>query len=357
MRPTVPLAAALAAAVLGAAGCGGEDDSGAARALLERGFDAPIASAQVAISLTADLRGIPQQRQPVRIKLAGPYRSNGGARLPDADLDVTVSSGGQTFSLGLISTGDAAYLDFQGTSYRLEDATVQRLNGAGAPRAGEHPSGGLKERFGIDPLGWLRDLDQRDDADVAGVRTRHVRGTVDVGRLLRDLNRLVARVPGSAPGRPPAQLTDDQVDRARDAVDDPRLDVYVGAADGRIRRLSTDVEFEVPEKSRARVNGLREGRVSLDVELSAVGQPQRIVAPESSRPIAELTKQLGGLGVLGLLFGGSAGDRPGGPAGGRPVVPGGSTPTPEQFDRYSQCLERAKPSDIAAIERCSALLR
>jgi hypothetical protein len=333
-----PLAALLAVTALLLAGCGGGGDEGEARELLRKGFGASIGTANISVDLTAKLEGIPQQQGPVRVKLAGPYRSNGQGKLPDADLDVVISGGGQTFSMGLLSTGERAFVVFGGTPYESSAATVKRLNGAGG--------GGGVGGLGISPLDWLDDASDEGEATVNDVATRHVRANVDVEKALRDLNGVVAKT--AAPGQPAPTLGDAQIKQIDGVIDDPKLDVYVGRDDDKIRRFSLDLTFEVPEASRRRLNGLSSGTVTLDVELTEVGQPQRIEEPASSRPMAELNKLLGGRGILGLLFGLTTGT---------PQQNGSTSPTPEQIEAYRECIDQAKPNDAGAIERCRELLR
>ena len=331
------LAALLAVTALALVGCGGGDDEGDAREILRKGFGTSIGTANVSVDLTAKLEGIPQQQGPVRVKLAGPYRTNGEGKLPDAKLDVVISGGGQTFSMGLLSTGERAFVVFGGTPYEVSNATVRRLNGA--------RKGGGVGGLGISPLDWLGDVSDEGEATVNDVKTRHVRADVDVEKALRDLNEVVAKT--ARPGSPPPTLDEDQIAEIDDVIDDPKLDVYVGRDDDRIRRFSLDFAFEVQEEDRRRLNGLRSGTITLDVELTEVGQPQRIENPESPEPMSQLNKLLGGRGILGLLFGVTTGT---------PQGDGEGSPTPEQIEAYRECIDDAKPSDSAAIARCRELL-
>ena len=327
------------------AGCNDSGDSGEARDVIEKGFGGSIGTARLTVDLTAKLEGIPQQQGPVKIELNGPYRSDPSGGLPAAALDMTISGGGQTFSLGLLSTGDRAFVGFGGTAYEVEPETVKRLNG-GRGRGAPGLRGALRDRFGVDPLGWVTNATYEGESTINGVETRHARAEVDVEKVLTDLNRVVART--AAPGRPAPTLTAEQIEGIGERIEDPKLDVYVGAEDGKLRRISLDLAFEVPEGDRRRFNGLESGTITLDVELSEVGRPQKIEAPRSSRPYSELNELLGGRGILGLLFGATTGTpQPGGPG----------SPTPDQIKAYRECIDQAKPSDTARIERCNELLR
>jgi len=336
-----PLLALAVVAIVGASasGCGG-GDSKEARRILRQGFSASIPSASISIDFTGKLDGIPQLSRPVRIRLAGPYRNNGRRKIPSLSWDVSIAGGGQAFSTGLISTGDRAFVIFQGTAYEVSAATVADLNRRWSQRRrGTTSFAGL----GLHPLDWVRGASMDGDSVIAGVKTNHIAASLDVGKMLADLNRLGGSTVPSL-GQTP-KLTAHDIDEVKKVVKNPSFDVYVGKADGRIRRIATNLEFTVPSSARAKLRGLKGGTITFDVELAGVGAPQAIAAPKGARPISDLRKQLagglgGGLGA-GLGAPGAAG---GGPSG-------------SKLQSYSQCLQKANPSDTAALQRCSALLK
>jgi hypothetical protein len=357
---------ALAAGLLAGCGGGSEED---AKALLKRGFNESIESANVTIDISAKVDGVPQLNQPVRVKLGGPYQSNGKTKLPSLNWDVSVSGGGQTFSAGLISTGDKGFVNFQGTNYQVDDSTMTQLQQAAA-QGGTSGSKSLKQ-FGVDPLNWVTDASVEGESDVAGVKTKHVTTGLDVEKLFQDLNKVVARAGGAVGQAKPTQLTPELIDQIKKIVKDPKLDVYVGKDDGKIRRFALSLDFEVPKDSQQQARGVKGGNLSVSVEFANVGEPQTIQAPANAKPISDLGKQLRGLGGAlgatggiggtsgGAPSGGDTGGVPGGTPGGEPgsTGGGGKSPSSEQFQKYAQCLNNAKPSDTAALQKCSELLK
>jgi hypothetical protein len=358
VKPFTRLLLALAAAVIaaGLAACGGGSDKDA-KALLRKGFSKSINSANITIDVTAKVDGVPSLSKPIRVKLGGPYQTNGPKKLPSLNWDLSVSGGGQTFSAGVITTGDNAFVNFQGTNYELGKAAVAKYNQMLAQRK---PSGNNLKRFGIDPVNWVKDAHEEGDATVAGVSTTHVSAGLDVGRFFNDLNQVLTKARNSVPGTTaPQQLTPQQIDQIKNVIKDPKFDVYVGKADGKFRRVAVDLGFEVPSSAQASARGVKGGNVSISVELAGVGDPQTITAPTNVKPIAELTKQLGGLGSLGTALGatGGAGGTGTGSAGSSAGGTTGSGPNSAQYKKYAECLNKAKPSDVAAIQRCATLLK
>jgi hypothetical protein len=333
----VPLAALLVA------GCGGTDNDPAAVSLVKNAFARPIGSAIVNVDFGANLQGSQSLKGPVSLKLSGPYTSNGRTRLPSFDWNIALSGGGANFDGRLTSTGDNLYLGFQGQSYDIGKATIARYNEALAQ--GKTTQRKSLRDFGVDPAGWIKGAKDEGDATVAGTQTKHVSASIDFDKLLNDLNSLIRKAGSSVTGaRPPAQLTPAQRKQFTEAIKSSSFDVYVGKADGKVRRLALAVEFAVPKSRQSSSAGLKGGTLNISIQYSNVGQPQKVTAPANTKPLSDLLGKLGGAASLG----GSSG------SGG---TSSGASPSSKQFQAYSKCLDSAPSGDVNALQRCSQLLK
>jgi hypothetical protein len=312
------LVAALCAlgAAFAVSGCGSEEE---AKGLLDRAFATPIGSADVALDTSLQLKGVRQLEQPVRLQVRGPYKSGQSRTIPQADLAVNFSGGGQNFAAGLVSTGQNAWVEFLGQAYEVGEQQVARANQQIAAGAGQSRSRSLRD-FGVDPRSWLEDPSIEGEEEIAGTQTQHVSAGIDINKMLEDLNTVGQRASGQVGGgASPRQLSAEQRERIERIVQDPEFDVYVGE-DNRVRRLSTVLDLEVPEEDRRAAGGAESGKISFSIEFSNVGSPAPITPPQQARPINELASQ------LGQLFGGGAGGGAGVPGGG--AAPGGALPAP-----------------------------
>jgi hypothetical protein len=329
-------------------GCGG-DDSKEVGELLDKAFQTPIGSADVTLDIEVQLDGVDELQDPVKVSLTGPYESGGDKQIPSVDWDITVSAQNQSFNANLTSTGDRAFVGFQGTDYEVSQATVAALNQQLAAGQDQENGRDLSD-FGVSAREWIVDASDEGDEDVAGVETTHVSGKLDVTKVLEDLNAIVqqaSKLGGQLGQTAPPELTDEQKSQIEDVVEDPSFDAYVGNDDDRIHRLSSDIDFEVPEDSRDSAGGLEGGTISFSIEFANVGSPGPIAAPENARPISELTQQLQG------LLGGALG---------APQTGGGGTAAPEpQTDAekqkaYDECV-KTDPNDESVKAFCQVLLQ
>src|SRR5436190_6631796 len=150
-RSLLLVALALAAALVAA--CGGKSSSDV-KDTLDKAFSTPIKSANIDLEVTVNLNGVKQLNGPVKLSVQGPYESGGAKTIPKTDWDIAASAAGQNFSAGFISTGDNAWVAFQGQNYEVGKAAVAQINQQIQQAAGKKQTKGLSE-FGIDPRNWL----------------------------------------------------------------------------------------------------------------------------------------------------------------------------------------------------------
>jgi hypothetical protein len=354
---STPLRAVICLSVLGLvallAGCGGGGSSSDAKETVDKAFSNSISSGVMNLQLTAKVSGVAQLSQPVQLKLTGPFQSNGKQKIPSINLQANVSGGGQAFSGGLISTGDNAYVSFQGSNYEFGKQRIAQLN----QQLGSQTQGKSFKDFGIDPANWITDAQDKGEENVNGVETKHVQAGVDVEKMLNDLNKTIDQA-GAATGTT-QKLTPQQISQVKDVVKNPKFDVYVGKDDNLLRRLNVSVDFQIPENQRSQFQGASGGNITFSLDLTKVGEKQTITAPPNPKPISELQGALGALGGGSGSSGGSGSGRSGGSSGsgGSGSSGSGKSPSAKQFQEYSQCIEKADPSDTAAIQKCASLLK
>jgi hypothetical protein len=172
---------------------------------------------------------------------------------------------------------------------------------------------------------------------------------------MRNLNAFVRKsgsTLGGATGQtPPKPLSEEDIRKVGEVVRDPTFHVYVGKEDDVIRRLAGKIEFDVPEESRESLGGIQSGAIEFEVEFSKVNGDQEIEAPANPRPLSDLTTSLGGGGTLPGLGGGSQDSTP------TPPSSDGTTPEAQDFQEYADCLDKARPEDTDALQRCAELLQ
>jgi hypothetical protein len=338
-------------ATLAVASCGGGDDREDVQDALDKGFSSSIKSADLKIDASIELKGSPGLDKPVRISASGPFKTNDG-KLPSVDVDLKIGTdgGGQTVTTGFLSTGDRAFVKFQDSYYEQPAAQVAQANRAIAQNKDKR---GSLRALGLDPRSWLSEAKDEGDEEIAGVQTRHVSGKLDVEAVMRNLNAFVRKsgstIGGATGQTPPKPLSEDDIRKVGEVVRDPTFHVYVGKDDDIIRRVAGKVEFDVPEESRESLGGIQSGAIEFEVEFSNVNGDQEIEAPANPRPLSDLTTSLGGGTIPGL--GGSQPTAPETPSD------DGTTPEAQDFKEYKDCLDKARPEDTDALQRCAELLQ
>jgi len=349
----------LVAAVLpvAAVGCGGGDgddgNSQDATALIDRAFSNSIRSADLTLDAELKIDTPGASRPPVQLSAKGPFVTN-GRKLPKLDLDVTLGSKGQGQSIegGILSTGDRVFVKFGGEYF---EQPKDRVDAANRDLARQQRGG----KSLVDPGAWITGAEMEGEEKVAGIETQHVTAKIDVRRMLKDLNEVARKGVSAAGGQAPKPLSQERIDQATKSLKDPSFDIYVGKADDTIRRVSGNVAVSVPEDERkqGQISG---GSLRFTMELAGTNGDQKVEEPAKSRPISELSRQLGGAAALGALGGGQGGGSGAGtdttPQAPAPPGTGGAN-DPDAIRRYIACINRTSPSDNAARERCRSELQ
>lgn len=274
MRALALSAAASALLLLG--GCGSDEgDAVSAKTVLQRASRTPAKSADVKLNLDLKLEGVEQLKQPVKISLTGPYRSNGRKALPELDWRIRAQAAGKNVGFRIVTTKDNAFVAYGGTTYEVGKSLVRRFRAQSQAQSQQREIKKLR----IDASRWLKNGKVEDNG-------RKVTGDLDVRRALADVNRALAKVPQ---GHQVTQRTIDQID---EAVKSASLEVQVGA-DHALRSSRFGVRFELPDELRSKAKGLRSGELKFNYAQSNVNGDQKVTPPTGARPISELLRGFG----------------------------------------------------------------
>ncbi len=347
---------AIVAIVLIAGGGGGDEDP---REVLDATFsgDKQVDSGVFDLSLDVEAEGGENEGR-LEASVGGPFQGAEG-EFPSFQVEAEADlEGDQDFSgsLGLTSTGDAAFLNFQGTDYQVPQqafdqftSSFTRLQNQSQEQEGQ--DGNLLSALGINPSRWLTDLSNEGDEDVEGTETIHISGEADVPALVEDLKRIAENAPEATGGFTPDQLG--ELDRLTELVESADFDIYSGAEDRILRRLDANLELNPPDDEDA-PDSLT---VDFSITLSDLNEPQEIEAPADARPLGDLLQAFGvdpgSLGNLGEILGGQSG---GGTSQGEAPQAGGApqAPSDSSTQAYLDCLATAEGAD--AVQQCAELL-
>jgi len=253
-------------------------------------------SGRIAAELSLKLVG--GQGQAFSVNVDGKFQSREG-KVPLFDFDLSVKTGDGGRRAGAVSLGDRGFLTRGDTGYRVPDAVWTELANA-RRQITSYAKGGTGSEagiLGVDPRAWLTDVEDKGEAQVDGVMTRHVSARVDATKLVRDLVPLARQ--GGAQVNLPRNL-DQIVSRAVKRAD---VELWVGSKDRILRRMNVDLELDFSALSAGAADEVGRAQVTLDLDLTGVNETQQIEAPArivrapANDPIS--TAALG-LGVLAV---------------------------------------------------------
>jgi hypothetical protein len=275
MRPSATSILAIGALAGLLAGCGGGDDSRAARAnpdaLLDSAFAHPVRSAETESRLRFALEGSAALSEPVAVKLTGPYVSGQGARIPSFDWRFKLELLGFDIGGKLVSTGENVFISPFGDNYEVGRDAVAGLNQQVA---------GLSIR----PPEWFGTARYEGEEDVAGVDAAHLSADLQ-GKKVSETLRPLRDALGLSHFPSPVG----------------RIDAWIGLDDELVHELSIDAAFRFAPEDRAKLGGARGGSLQIDTVLDEINEQQTIRIPGGGgyKPISDLVLTLQDLGAFG----------------------------------------------------------
>ena len=300
--PLAILLAVLALALIGA-GCGsddGEEESGRdAKALLSDTFAKKVDSGDLELKVKADVEGVESLKEPLKLSLDGPFKSNGQKQLPTLDWDFVFDGAGQKITGGLIATRDNAFVELQGQAYEVGEEVFARLSREASRTKPDKPVSPGK--LGLHPETWLEDPKVEDGDPIGGDETRKITGSVNVRKVVEDVANLLESPTvrrqlerQGQSGRLP-KPSESEMKEIEDAIKDVDVEMAVDDNDV-LRRFAAVVDFDVPDEGDGGDDAT--GKLDLTYVLRKVGTEPVIRAPADPRPLSEL---LGAFGLGGAV--------------------------------------------------------
>jgi len=289
----------------GLAACGG-GGSPSAQSLLDETFNShkPIQSGRLDLSLALSPVapvGSPAPTSPLSVRLTGPFQSLGPGRLPRFALRLSLTdTRGRSLQAGAISTGERLYAELAGTPFLTPQSTARALQRGYAEASRAASSANARSSFaalGIDPGQWL--IHPVLAGPGTGAGTVHLVASLNVPRFFADVAKLSAAGRALGAGGGPELLSQAQISALASSVRAARVDVYSGARDRLLRRLSlTAAVLATNAQARATLGGLRRATLAVVLQFADLNLPIRIAPPVNPQPVSRLVLDLQRLGLI-----------------------------------------------------------
>jgi hypothetical protein len=262
----------------------------------------PIESASFDIRFNASELGGSRERQALR--LTGSFDSGQGD-IPSFDIRASEVSDGKSTHDRVLSTGESGYVFNGVTAFQMGENQLKGLAMArdAIAKGTLGASGQVAEP---DPASWLKNVKSQKSVEIDGVETSHITATIDPKAASANVRQVVKSV--TAASDEPLALPKQLDAKVKRALKSARLEAWVGTDDRILRRLTIDVRGALP-KEVLEAGETAGWQMGLDVNLTKVNQPQKIVKPELTDERApakglgkERAKSATGVFAIGGLF-------------------------------------------------------
>ncbi|MGI8728509.1 MAG: hypothetical protein ACR2LK_00670 [Solirubrobacteraceae bacterium] len=307
------LAIALLIAALTLAACGGDDSPGddkpsasdraqdrkdIARLIKQAtGPNEDARSAQIDATIDLEVEGVPRYKGPILLTANGSFELAAGADVPDVNLDVGLMLNEKAIGGSLIIADSKSFIALGDTGYRLPGDINEKII---APAA--DLDNGLIKSAGmlyIRPDRWQKNGRIVGLEEIDGVQTEHARSDIRADRFFTDVSRLVRLLTllrvTEAVGLPQKIGPKARAALAR-SVESAQGDIFVGKEDHVVRKATLEGSLVVAKKDQAILGGMTGAKLSADINISRVGEPQDVGAPKKLGSYANLQLSLDALG-------------------------------------------------------------
>jgi hypothetical protein len=215
----------------------------------------------------------------VGFELRGPFSLPEASRLPVAHIEYTQIAGPERGEAAFISTGDAAFVEVEGTTYELPEEQIEGL------RAPEDDASGIEVFGDLEVDQWIVDPEATEGGEVGGAETDRVSGELDVVTALNDLLEVAGQFGPSGFGGL-SQVEGDSAEQLENAVESATIDIYSGTEDGLLRRVDIDVEFGASGSGEVsdQVAELLGTRLTFEMTISGPNEPVEVEEPADAVP-------------------------------------------------------------------------
>jgi hypothetical protein len=191
--------------------------------------------------------------------------------LPRLDVAYTQFAQGQDETVQLISTGQDAFIEVDGTAYHLDDENEADLRGA----CEELSTDGGLEQLRVDD--WVLEAEAEGENEV--------HGRLDMVAVINDLVEVARAFGGSTLSR----LDADDARRIAEATDESGFELVRGD-DGLLRRLAleADLGFDVPADLQDALGDAVGAKVTFELELDDPNTEFEISPPKNPRSARDL---------------------------------------------------------------------
>lgn len=215
----------------------------------------------------------------VGFELSGPFSLPEAGQLPIADIEYTQLAGPERGEASFISTGDAAFVELEGTTYELPEEQLEGL------RAPEEETSGVEVFGDLEVDQWIVDPELNEGGEVGGAETDRVSGELDVVTALNDLLDVAAQFGASGFGGL-SQVEGDSAEQLENAVESATIEIYSGTEDRLLRRVDIEIEFGASGSGEVsdEVAGVLGTRLTLEMTISDPNEPIDVEEPTDAVP-------------------------------------------------------------------------